>query len=132
MAKKTAKTGRKTAKTAKSALTDLSTAEATIEALLAHGIATVYCHTRHEQGAAYTALGAAPALFRQIPSGARAAAGDDQDPMGFAAQPRARANIDRSPGRTEAVALGIHPHAAGARQENRKPLNFFHHRSGLG
>ncbi|MDP2409450.1 MAG: thiamine pyrophosphate-binding protein [Pseudolabrys sp.] len=62
--------------------TDMSTAEATVEALLAHGIGTVYAlpgvhndhlfdafhragerlmvvHARHEQGAAYMALGAA-------------------------------------------------------------------------
>ncbi len=79
MSKKTTKKGRKTAK---AAATDMSTGEATVEALLAHGIATVYAlpgvhtdhlfdafarasdrlrvvHARHEQGAAYMALGAA-------------------------------------------------------------------------
>lgn len=79
MSKKTAKKGRKTAK---AATADMSTGEATVEALLAHGIATVYAlpgvhndhlfdafarasdrlrvvHARHEQGAAYMALGAA-------------------------------------------------------------------------
>ena len=79
MSKKTANKGRKTAK---AAVSDMSTGEATVEALLAHGIATVYAlpgvhndhlfdafarasdrlrvvHARHEQGAAYMALGAA-------------------------------------------------------------------------
>ena len=79
MSKKTTKKGRKTAK---AAATDMSTGEATVEALLAHGIATIYAlpgvhndhlfdafaragdrlrvvHARHEQGAAYMALGAA-------------------------------------------------------------------------
>ena len=79
MSKKTAKKGRKTAK---AATADMSTGEATVEALLAHGIATIYAlpgvhndhlfdafaragdrlrvvHARHEQGAAYMALGAA-------------------------------------------------------------------------
>ena len=69
-------------KKATPALTDMSTGEATIAALLAHGLNTVYAlpgvhndhlfdafqragdslrviHTRHEQGAAYMALGAA-------------------------------------------------------------------------
>jgi acetolactate synthase-1/2/3 large subunit len=82
MSKKSVKKGRKTAKTAKSAFADMSTGEATVEALLAHGIDTVYAlpgvhndhlfdafaragdrlrvvHARHEQGAAYMALGAA-------------------------------------------------------------------------
>ncbi|MDI1346778.1 MAG: thiamine pyrophosphate-binding protein [Pseudolabrys sp.] len=82
MSKKSVKKGRKTAKTAKSACADMSTGEATVEALLAHGIDTVYAlpgvhndhlfdafaragdrlrvvHARHEQGAAYMALGAA-------------------------------------------------------------------------
>ncbi len=76
------KTARKARKTAATALTDMSTAEATVETLLSHGIRTVYAlpgvhndhlfdafarsgdrlsvvHTRHEQGAAYMALGAA-------------------------------------------------------------------------
>src|SRR5665647_1288949 len=85
MSKKSVKKGRKAAKTAKPAklpLADMSTGEATVEALLAHGIDTVYAlpgvhndhlfdafaragdrlrvvHARHEQGAAYMALGAA-------------------------------------------------------------------------
>ncbi|HZL40665.1 MAG TPA: thiamine pyrophosphate-dependent enzyme [Pseudolabrys sp.] len=69
-------------KTAKPAATDMSTGEATVATLIAHGINTVYAlpgvhndhlfdafqrtgdalrvvHTRHEQGAAYMALGAA-------------------------------------------------------------------------
>src|SRR5450759_4378616 len=69
-------------KQAKPTATDLSTAEATVATLLAHGLDTVYAlpgvhndhlfdafqrtgaglrviHTRHEQGAAYMALGAA-------------------------------------------------------------------------
>lgn len=69
-------------KTAKPALTDLSTAQATVETLISHGFSAVYAlpgvhndhlfdafhgsadrlsvvHTRHEQGAAYMALGAA-------------------------------------------------------------------------
>src|SRR6266536_1436617 len=64
----------------------MTAAEATVEALIAHGIDTIYAlpgvhndplfdalfqaaarirtiHTRHEQGAAYLALGAAPALL---------------------------------------------------------------------
>lgn len=76
------KTARKARKTAQAAVTDMSTAEATVETLLAHGLRTVYAlpgvhndhlfdafarsgdrlkvvHTRHEQGAAYMALGAA-------------------------------------------------------------------------
>jgi acetolactate synthase-1/2/3 large subunit len=69
-------------KKAKPAVSDLSTAEATVESLLAHGLTTIYAlpgvhndhlfdafhaasdrlkvvHARHEQGAAYMALGAA-------------------------------------------------------------------------
>ncbi len=69
-------------KKAKPAVADLSTAEATVQTMLSHGISTVYAlpgvhndhlfdafhgaadhlavvHTRHEQGAAYMALGAA-------------------------------------------------------------------------
>ena len=84
MSKKTTNKGRKTAKTA---ATDMSTGEATVETLLAHGISTVYAlpgvhndhlfdafaragdrlrvvHARHEQGAAYMALGAALATGR--------------------------------------------------------------------
>lgn len=71
----------------KTVLSDMSTGEATVETLLAHGISTVYAlpgvhndhlfdafaragdrlnviHTRHEQGAAYMALGAALATGR--------------------------------------------------------------------
>ena len=73
---------KKSRKKAKPAVADMSTAEATVATLLAHGINTVYAlpgvhndhlfdafqragdalrviHTRHEQGAAYMALGAA-------------------------------------------------------------------------
>ncbi len=69
-------------KKAKPAVSDLSTAEATVESLLVHGLSTIYAlpgvhndhlfdafqrasdrlkvvHARHEQGAAYMALGAA-------------------------------------------------------------------------
>ena len=82
MSKKSKEKSRKTAKPVKPVLTDMSTAEATVATLLAHGIKTVYAlpgvhndylfdafqragealrvvHTRHEQGAAYMALGAA-------------------------------------------------------------------------
>ena len=82
MSRKSVKKGRKTAKSAKAASADMSTGEATVETLLAHGIDTVYAlpgvhndhlfdafaragdrlrvvHARHEQGAAYMALGAA-------------------------------------------------------------------------
>lgn len=83
MPKSTAKKpARKARKTANAAVTDMSTAEATVETLLSHGLSTVYAlpgvhndhlfdafarsgdrlkvvHTRHEQGAAYMALGAA-------------------------------------------------------------------------
>ncbi|MDO8878591.1 MAG: thiamine pyrophosphate-binding protein [Pseudolabrys sp.] len=85
MSRKPTEKGRKTAKSAKPAkatLADMSTGEATVATLLAHGISTVYAlpgvhndhlfdafaragealrvvHARHEQGAAYMALGAA-------------------------------------------------------------------------
>lgn len=76
------KAARKARKAAQAAVTEMSTAEATVETLLAHGLSTVYAlpgvhndhlfdafarsgdrlkvvHARHEQGAAYMALGAA-------------------------------------------------------------------------
>jgi acetolactate synthase I/II/III large subunit len=81
-AKKTATVRRKKARKIKPPTTEMSAAEATVETLLAHGLDTVYAlpgvhndhlfdamhragdrlrvvHTRHEQGAAYMALGAA-------------------------------------------------------------------------
>lgn len=89
------KSARKTAKKAKAGVTELSTAEATVETLLSHGIRTVYAlpgvhndhlfdafarasdrlsvvHTRHEQGAGYMALGAAlatgkPQVYSVVP-----------------------------------------------------------------
>ncbi|MBS0246719.1 MAG: TPP-binding protein [Proteobacteria bacterium] len=85
----------KVAKKAKAGVTELSTGEATVETLLSHGIRTVYAlpgvhndhlfdafarasdrlsvvHTRHEQGAAYMALGAAlatgqPQVYSVVP-----------------------------------------------------------------
>lgn len=77
----------KSKKKAKPAVSDMSTAEATVATLLAHGLDTVYAlpgvhndhlfdafhragnklrvvHTRHEQGAAYMALGAALATAK--------------------------------------------------------------------
>jgi acetolactate synthase-1/2/3 large subunit len=80
------KTGKKTVKT-NPTLTDMSTAEAAVATLVAHGLDTVYAlpgihndhlfdalhrasenlhvvHTRHEQGAAYMALGAALATAK--------------------------------------------------------------------
>lgn len=82
MSKNPQKNGRRTAKSAKPAAADMSTGEATVATLLAHDMDTVYAlpgvhndhlfdafaragevlrvvHTRHEQGAAYMALGAA-------------------------------------------------------------------------
>lgn len=82
MSKKPTEKGRRTAKSAKLSSADMSTGEATVASLLAHGIGTVYAlpgvhndhlfdafaragealrvvHARHEQGAAYMALGAA-------------------------------------------------------------------------
>jgi len=75
------------ARKSKTKITDMSTGEATVASLLAHGLKTVYAlpgvhndhlfdafhaaadrlavvHTRHEQGAAYMALGAALATGR--------------------------------------------------------------------
>ena len=84
-----------TDKRAKPVFSDMSTGEATVAALLAHGLDTVYAlpgvhndhlfdafqragdamrvvHTRHEQGAAYMALGAAlatgkPQVYSVVP-----------------------------------------------------------------
>ena len=81
------KSKKRTEQKAKPATVDMSTAEATVATLLAHGLDTVYAlpgvhndhlfdafqragdalrviHTRHEQGAAYMALGAALATGR--------------------------------------------------------------------
>ena len=85
--RKSAKRTRPKAKLAIAARADMSTGEATVDALIAHGITTLYAlpgvhndhffdalhgaadrihtvHSRHEQGAAYMALGAALATGR--------------------------------------------------------------------
>jgi acetolactate synthase-1/2/3 large subunit len=79
----------KRSKKKKSATADMSAAEATVATLIAHGLDTVYAlpgvhndhlfdamqrasdtlrvvHTRHEQGAAYMALGSRPAARRPM------------------------------------------------------------------